>query len=316
MGWVPSRGLGVAVAVGTVDEMGRRRRLIVVLGVWHHAGDLLLLVLVGGGAARVVGALGLVVGLPRGRLPLHRPGVLGGHGVLLGVGRGGRQGLHGRVSLGGGRGLLRGMQAGGPTAARLLMLVMRPHGVFDAGVRIVDVLHGDVAADVSTLRGGVEGREGGGQRRRVLGGGGGVMIVAVGGGGWRLCVLELREVGLGRSLSLSLTDARGRVRRGLGQRWVIPITGRVAARARQVEPLRGVTVRLPLRVHGSWERNLLDRSAGLPLVELSWDLGPRGARVANLARNGRAGRGGSGDDESNAQRAFRRTDETKWLDEG
>ena len=309
VGYVPSWGFGVA-AVRAVEELGRRRRLIgVVLGVWHHAGYLLLLVVLGGGAARVVGALalalGVVVGLPRGRLPRHGPAVLGGHGVLGAVGRRGRQGLHGRISLGGGRGFLRGMEAGGPTAARQLVLVMGSHGVFDAGVRIIDVLHGDVAADVSTLRG-VGGREGGRQRGRVVGGsgcgggGGGVMIVAVGGGGWRLCVLELlgevvvvvvlAVVGLGGSLGLSLMEGVRRVRRRLGQRSVILITGCVARRAGQVEPVgRRAGVWLPLWIHGLREGKAAVSTVCLPLPCSSpraWP-GPRNARVAGGRAAGR-----------------------------
>ena len=326
VGYVPSWRFGIA-AVRAVEELGRRRRLIgVVLGVWHHAGYLLLLVVLGGGAARVVGALalavalalGVVVGLPRGRLPRHGPAVLGGHGVLGAVGRRGRQGLHGRISLGGGRGFLRGMEAGGPTAARQLVLVMGSHGVFDAGVRIIDVLHGDVAADVSTLRG-VGGREGGRQRGRVVGGsgcgggGGGVMIVAVRGGGWRLCVLELlgevvvvvvlAVVGLGGSLGLSLMEGRRRVRRRLGQRSVILITGCVARRAGQVEPVgRRAGVWLPLWIHGLREGKAAVSTVCLPLsLARLRGPGPDLAMRASLGE-GRRAVGGSGGDESDAQR--------------
>lgn len=114
-------------------------------------------------ATRMIWALGMIIGLSSRRLCLDGLDILILDGALWRIGRGGRKGLHGRVSLGGGRRFLRGMEIGGTTrdgasarsraraGARELGLVMRPHGVLDAGMGIVDVLHGDVAGDVSTL---------------------------------------------------------------------------------------------------------------------------------------------------------------------
>ena len=55
------------------------------------------------------------------------------------------------------------MHIGGQTARELVLVVMRSHGVFDAGVGIVGVLHTNVAIAVAQLRA----RHGRGRCRRL-----------------------------------------------------------------------------------------------------------------------------------------------------
>ncbi|KAH6604021.1 hypothetical protein Trco_007467 [Trichoderma cornu-damae] len=139
---------------GTVFITGGRGITVVGAGgVGGHGGQLLLALR----AAAVERAVGVVAGAGR-RVLRGRGGVLGSG--LWGVGRRGRQRVHGRVSLGGGRGrvlVLRRVEAAG-AGSRQVGLVMRPHGILDAGVGIVGVVHGDVAAGVGGERrgGGME----------------------------------------------------------------------------------------------------------------------------------------------------------------
>lgn len=161
-----ARSLGVAE--GAV-ERGHGRRGVAVEGggVGRNGGQLRRAL----AAANVVGALRVVAGVG-GRLLRRRAGELR---LGRGVGRGWRQRVHGRVALGGGRGLaalalalavvmlelrmlllllrlvLRRVEPR-RAGARQVGLVVRPHGVLDAGMGIVGVVHGDVAAGVARER--------------------------------------------------------------------------------------------------------------------------------------------------------------------
>ncbi len=162
----------------------QRRRVVVHGGrVWVDGGQLRRGLLAAGG---VVGALllllllllrvllrGIVVGaggrLARRGLLLGRE--LAGAGGLGAVGRGGRHDLHGRVALGGGRGLLLLELCGRAGGRREVVLVMGAHGVLGArgqgSVGIVRVVHGHVAVTVAKM-GAREGRHGGGGGRCLV----------------------------------------------------------------------------------------------------------------------------------------------------
>lgn len=220
-----TRRLGIQVKSSIeVGDCGRGITILTVgRRVGRNGGKMLALL-----ATTIIGRL-RVVGLAGGRLPLGWAGELADGARLGGIGRGGGQRLHGRVSLGGGGGLLRRVQVDG-TATREVRLVMRPHGILDAGVGIVGIMHSDVAVAVAHVGGG----NGGGN-----GGGGGIVV----------------DGGRGRSSTRLDGDAAVELvvfvssgRRGLAS--VVP--GHLAAAVMSPRGAgRGrVGIRLPLGIHG------------------------------------------------------------------
>jgi hypothetical protein len=131
-----TRRLGIGREGHIVGRYGRGG-VAVLGGVGGDGWQLLALLSTGEvGALRVFAGLGGRLSL-LGRAPVRRR--------LWCVGGGRREGVHGRVSLGSNGGLLRRMQRAAARAARGMGLVMRPHGILDASICVLSVLHGDVA---------------------------------------------------------------------------------------------------------------------------------------------------------------------------